>query len=129
MKFTFVILHYLTTEDTVECIDSIIKNIKYDNYNIIVVDNGSYNNSGEKLKRIYESNKSIKIILNKNNLGFAKGNNLGFNYAKYELNSDFVALINNDTIINQYDFITNIIKSYNKYNFDILGPDIRSTKY
>ena len=31
-KFTFVVLHYITIEDTTECVDSILTNIKYDNY-------------------------------------------------------------------------------------------------
>ncbi len=125
-KFTFVILHYLAYDDTIECIESILKNISYNNYNIVVVDNGSDNNSGERIMLKYQNQSNLKTIINSENLGFAKGNNTGFKYAKYELKSDFIALINNDTIIQQADFIDLIIDKYNSFPFHILGPDIIS---
>jgi len=127
-RFAFVVLHYLTLEDTIECVDSIINNIDYKNYKIVIVDNGSPNGSGTILKEKLHNNDKIIVILNKNNLGFAKGNNVGFQHAKHRLNADFIALINNDTIIEQSDFITKIIEKFKSSNFHILGPDIVSTK-
>lgn len=127
-KFSFVVLHYLSLNDTIECVDSILKNIDYENYYIVVVDNGSPDNSGKVLKEKYETHSKVKVILNKKNLGFAKGNNIGFNFAKKELKSDFIALINNDTIIEQKDFIRKILDEFNRSNFHILGPDIISLK-
>jgi len=59
-------------------------------------------------------------------LGFAKGNNIGFNYAKYLLKSDFIALLNNDTYIKQPEFISLIIAKYDKFKFDVIGPDVIS---
>lgn len=126
INFTFVILHYLTYEDTKECIDSIKNNIKYDNYHIVVVDNASSNNSGIELKKEYDSDKKVTILKNSTNLGFAKGNNVGYKYAKDVLKSSFICLINNDTIIKQSDFIDKILDFYNTERFDILGPDIIS---
>ncbi len=125
-KFTFVILHYLAYDDTIECIESILKNISYNNFNIVVVDNGSENNSGERIMLKYHNQSNLKTIINSENLGFAKGNNIGFKYAKHELKSDFIALINNDTIIQQAEFIDLIIDKYKSYPFHILGPDIIS---
>lgn len=126
MKFTFVILHYLTFEDTSECVDSIINNVSYDNYSIVIVDNGSDNESGHLLHSKYNSNPKIHIIDSSINLGFAKGNNLGYNYAKNNLNTDFVIMINNDTIIEQKEILLKIFSIYNKEKFDVLGPDIIS---
>jgi len=127
-KFTFVVLHYVTIEDTIECVNSILNNIDYDNYHIIIVDNGSPNKSGKLVIEKFQNNPKIKIILSEKNLGFAQGNNLGFKFAKYELNSDFISLINNDTIIEQKDFVKRIINEYENKKFHILGPDILSTK-
>ena len=127
-KFTFVILHYLTEKDTIACIDSIINNIEYENYAIVVVDNGSVNQSGEMLLKYYSKNKKIKIIINHENLGFAKGHNIGFKYAKHTLKSDFIALLNNDTFVKQSNFIQRIIEKFGTTPFHILGPDIISTK-
>ncbi len=127
-KFAFVILHYLTENDTIECVDSIINNVNYGNYHIVVVDNGSGNKSGERLSNRYSHNKIIKIIINPENLGFAKGHNIGFEYAKYTLRSDFIALLNNDTFIEQGDFIQCLIDKFESTPFHILGPDIISSK-
>ena len=126
-KFVFVVLHYLNIEDTLECIDSIQNNISYENFNIVIVDNASPNNSGKRLKEQFNRVENIKVILNEENMGFAKGNNVGFQFAKHELKADFIALINNDTILRQSEFISNIIQKFNELHFHILGPDILST--
>lgn len=122
----FLILHYQTIEDTKECINSILSNIKYEYYNIIVVDNGSPNGTGKKLAELYKNNSKIKIIISENNLGFARGNNLGFKYIKNNFNADFIVMINNDTIMQDQDFIKKIIEEYEREPYHILGPKIIS---
>jgi len=127
MHTTFVILHYLTEDDTIECIDSIQKNIISKDYNIVVVDNASPNGTGEKLFSIFENDPRVEVILSKENLGFAKGNNLGFQKAKYDYHANFIILLNNDTYIEQTDFLDVMIKKYQSEAFAVLGPDIIST--
>jgi GT2 family glycosyltransferase len=127
-KFTFVILHYQTVNDTIDCVDSILNNVDYQNYHIIVIDNGSTNNSGKILLKRYSHNKKIIIIINEENLGFARGHNIGFKYAKHTLRSDFIALLNNDTLIEQPNFIQSLINKFDSIPYHIVGPDIISTK-
>ncbi|MED1471925.1 glycosyltransferase family 2 protein [Bacillus salipaludis] len=127
MRISFVILHYLTEQDTIECIESILNNVSYKEYSIVVVDNGSPNDSGERLKTRYQNNSKVDVIISDNNLGFAKGNNLGFIKAKYEYHSDFIILLNNDTIIEQQDFIDKVLSKYSTKKFAVLGPNIIST--
>lgn len=120
----FLILHYLALEDTIECIES-IKNTQLDkNYKIIVVDNGSTNNSYSMLLKRYESDSDVRILFSEKNVGFSRGNNLGFVYAKKNYQPDFIVMINNDTVIEQKDFCNIIVEKYKKYNFSVLGPDI-----
>lgn len=126
MHISFVILHYLTEKDTVECVNSIYNNVDSENYSIIIVDNCSPNNSGIRLKKMYAKEKRIEVILNPKNLGFARGNNVGFTKAKYEYKSDFIILMNNDMYIKQKDFIKKIINSYKNINYAVMGPDIIS---
>ena len=127
-KICFVILHYIVIDDTIECIESIFNNIKYENYNIVVVDNKSPNSSGKILKDKYKKNDRVTVILNNENSGFAKGNNIGYKYAKAILKAQFIILINNDTIIKQNDFIDKIINTYEETKFYVLSPNIISTK-
>jgi GT2 family glycosyltransferase len=123
---SFVILHFLNTGDTIECIESIKTNIDYSNYFIVLVDNGSPDGSGKLLQEQYKDDKQIIVLLNKKNLGFAKGNNTGYSYAKETLKSDFIVVINNDVVIDQRDFIDIVLNKYRKYQFHIAGPDIIS---
>lgn len=125
-RFTLVVLHYITVKDTEECIESILQTIKYANFNIIVIDNGSPNDSGKLLYQKYKNHNRVDVILLQENLGFAKGNNFGYLVAKYVFDSDFIIFINNDTIIRQKDFIERIIEKFKLEQFDILGPDIIS---
>jgi GT2 family glycosyltransferase len=124
MKISFLILHYKNISETIECVESILKNVNYDNYDIIIVDNGSNNDTGEILKEKYNKNKKIEVIISKTNLGFANGNNLGFKYIKDNINSDFIVMINSDTIIEQGNFCQILIDEYKQKHFHVCGIDI-----
>lgn len=126
MKIAYLILHYMAGADTIECIDSILKATEYSKYetNIIVVDNGSTNDSFQQISNKFKDNKKIKLIHSDINLGFAKGNNLGYRYAKYELNADFIVQLNNDTIISQIDFNEVLVNKFYEKRYAVLGPDI-----
>jgi GT2 family glycosyltransferase len=93
-KVTIVILNWNGKKDTLECIES-LKKITYPNYEILLVDNGSVDGSVNYFSEHYPD---IKIIDNKVNLGFSEGNNVGINWA-LENNTDYVLLLNNDTIV------------------------------
>ena len=126
MKIAYIILHYMAYDDTIECTNSILdisNNCNHD-VKIIIVDNGSSNNSCSILKEKYKDNNNVTIIINDSNLGFAKGNNVGFLYAKNIFKADFIVQLNNDTIINQTDFNDRIIKLYDQNTYAVLGPDI-----
>lgn len=122
--FTFVILHYLSIDDTIKCIDSIKKIGIKNKVEIVVVDNASKNNSGILLKEKYINDNSVHIIVNNENLGFTKGNNVGFKYAKETLKTDFIILCNNDTYLIQDDFFELVYGEYKQSNFAVLGPKI-----
>ncbi len=125
MIFTFVILHYMVSDETIECVNSILDNIDADNniINIVVVDNGSTNDSFSSLKDKLIDERVV-LLRSQENLGFARGNNIGFKYAKEVLKSDFITLINNDTVILQSDWTSKAIELYKKYDYAVLGPDI-----
>lgn len=126
MKITFVILHYETTDDTRQCLESLIKYLIHKDVNIILVDNGSTNGKIDKIQEEYLHNERMHFIYSEKNLGFAKGNNLGFRYAKEVLGSEIIVLCNNDLIFRQNDFIEILEKLYREKNFDIAGPKIIS---
>lgn len=95
LKVSLVILNWNGIDDTLECLDSVEK-LNTDDFelNIIVVDNGSTDDSLEKLSKV----KGINLVVNKENLGFAAGNNTGINYA-LKNGADYIVIINNDVIL------------------------------
>lgn len=127
MKYVFVILHYMTFDETKQCVESILDNVQGD-YTIIIVDNGSTNNSGKLLKKEFEKNDNIILLLSEKNIGFAEGNNLGYKYATKYLYPDFIICINNDTLIKQKNFLDIIKHNFDETDFFVLGPDIIADK-
>lgn len=121
----FVILHYQTINETTECVESIINNIKYKNKHIIIVDNASPNKSGLYLKDYYKNYENIEVIINSKNLGFAKGNNVGYAHAK-EMGAEYIVQVNSDTIFKDEFFITELIKIHKEKGYAVLGPKIIS---
>lgn len=92
LDLSIVIINFNTPQLTKQCVDSIIKYCKGINYEIIVVDNASTDDSVKRLEKIKQS----LLLRSKINLGFAGGNNLGIHKAK----GKYVLLLNSDTIIN-----------------------------
>lgn len=122
-KVAVVILNYLNYKDTIECIES-LENDKYSNKEIIIVDNGSYNESWQVLSDKYK-NSNIHLVKSEENLGFAKGNNLGIKYARNNLKCNYILLTNNDTIFKDNNMITSLINSYEE-GIAVIGPRIIS---
>lgn len=121
---SFVILHYMDYNTTFQCVESILKNIDYDNYRIVIVDNGSTNESAESLEKTFANDKRIVILYSNSNLGFSQGNNLGYQYSKEELAADFIVITNNDTIFEQKNFVQIMIQECNRTKAYLAGPDL-----
>ena len=97
MKLSIIIVNYNVKHFLKNLIDSIFKaSIKYE-YEIIVVDNASSDGCVEEIKTNYPD---IKLIANKENIGFGAANNQALKIATGE----FIVLINPDSIVNQNTF-------------------------
>jgi GT2 family glycosyltransferase len=81
---------------TKQCIFSIFKNHPLLNFEIIIVDNGSTDETKEFFEK-FQDLKNFKLIANKKNLGFAKASNQGARIAK----SPYVLFLNNDTVVSK----------------------------
>ena len=126
-KIGYVILHYLTYDVTIECVEKVLNQLGKNDV-IVIVDNGSHNKTGIKLFNKFKEYKNVHTILNDKNLGFAKGNNLGFKYLKDNYDIDLIVMINNDVLIEQVNWRNQLISIYNKEYFDLLGPEILDIK-
>ena len=126
---SIVVLHYNDFEMTKAYIAN-LKKLNWENitYKIIIVDNCSPDFSGKRLMRYYKDDGHIDIILLNSNIGFAKGNNVGIIKAFSNYKSDLVSVSNNDIIIEDRLFMQKLNIIYSEKKFDIMGPDIFSTR-
>ncbi|MHB1108005.1 MAG: glycosyltransferase, partial [Lutibacter sp.] len=84
LNLAVVVLNYVNYHETIDCVNSILEQT-YKKFNIIIVENGSQNESFSILNGLFGNNPLIKILKNDINLGFAKGNNIGIRYVRKEL--------------------------------------------
>lgn len=120
--FAYVVLHYRTIGLTKDCVSS-LRAISPDSH-IVIVDNGSGDGSGHALRDLYSSCDLVDVILSPENLGFASGNNLGYQYALANYSPDYIVVMNNDVIISQADFESRIVSYMMESRVDVCGPDI-----
>lgn len=128
VDIALVILHYKTLKETLDCVTSIKKNLDSQNYSIVIVDNASPNGTGDELLARFSSDERCTVIKSNENLGFARGNNLGIDYARNTLKAQFVACFNNDTILACKNFWSVIKQEYDKSHAAIIGPKIWCVK-
>lgn len=142
-KVSIIILNWNGVNDTLECLKSLYK-VNYNNFDIIVVDNASEDDSVEQINKYhkeknnqiitrkkshspvknYNSNKNLFLIENDKNYGFAEGNNIGIKYALNNLKPDYILLLNNDTIVDK-EFLSELINvGDSEDKIGILGPTI-----
>ena len=93
MNLSVVIVNYQTFEMTKNTINSILEHSYPFSYEIIVVDNASSDDSLSRLQEYFKD--KVKFIASSENNGFAAGNN----QALMQVNSDYVLLLNSDTIV------------------------------
>ena len=82
MDIVFVILHYMVEEETYRCVEYIRDRIDTKDYHIVIVDNASSNGSGMLVEKKYSDSLDVSVLLNQKNVGYSRGNNIGFRYTK-----------------------------------------------
>ncbi len=96
-----IIVGYNNKKDLEDCLKSIAQST-YKKYKIIYVDNGSVDGSAEYVKKFH---RGVVVIKNKNT-GYAGGNNIGVRYALGALKSDYIFILNPDTVVEKNCFKT-----------------------
>lgn len=117
-----VILNWNNYEDTFECLKS-LSNIKYPNFQIIVVDNGSTDGSGQALADSFES---ADFIFNEDNMGFSGGMNTGIQRGLEE-GADYIWLLNNDIVVTDKSVLQVLVEAMEENpEIGICSPVIES---
>ncbi len=97
---SILIVNWNSKENLKDCLSSLFK-ISYQNYEVVMVDNGSVDGSVEFVEKEYPK---VKIVESKENLGFAGGNDFGIKHC----HGKYVLFLNNDTIVTK-NFLNELV--------------------
>lgn len=118
---TVILVNWKGTDDTLACLKT-LKNIQVPKdcrFEILVVDNAS---GGDAVARIKNGFPGITVLEQKENLGFAGGNNVGIQYA-LQNNCDYVWLLNNDTEVDK-NSLAGLLEVFDSKHVGIAGSKI-----
>ncbi len=146
-KIAIIILNWNGWKDTIQCLESIYKGV-YSNFDVIVVDNSSEDESVSMIKewaknelifssdslaqseriqlielgclsdsrtalikmKLQSNSRTMYLIENKKNYGFAQGSNIAIKYALNVLKVEFALILNNDVVVEK-TFLFELIKT------------------
>ncbi|MFV8372879.1 glycosyltransferase family 2 protein [Flavobacterium sp. LB2P74] len=118
MQLSVIILNYNVRYFLEQCVLSVQNALEKIDGEIIVIDNNSQDDSCEMMKKRFPN---VKLIQNKENLGFPKGNNIGVAQAQGE----YICILNPDTVVSEDTFvkILNFVTSsaVEKNNLGVVG--------
>lgn len=129
-EVVIIILQYNDSQDTIRCLNS-VKELHYQNFETIVVDNNSRTDQHNSIRLFIESqvNAGTKIhfLINSENLGYSGGNNRGIEFA-LKIGTDYVLLLNPDAEVKE-DLLAKLIeKAESDPKIGIIGSAIDEGK-
>ena len=116
MKVLVIIISYNFEPWMERCLESL--RLSAHPVDVLVIDNGSKDQSAERLRKDYPE---VRLIVNGKNLGFGKANNIGMQIALTE-GYDFVFLLNQDAWIDPNTIGTLVALSQKYPEYGILSP-------
>lgn len=114
MTLSVVILNYNVRYFLELCLKSVEAAVRHIDAEIIVVDNNSSDDSTAMIHQLFPS---VRLIINQDNLGFSKGNNIGIRQAKGE----YICILNPDTVVGEDTFQDILSHVKNIPDLGILG--------
>lgn len=114
MQLSVIILNYNVRFFLEQCVFSVQKALENIDGEIIVIDNNSSDDSCAMMKEKFPN---VKLIENKENSGFPKGNNIGVAEAK----GDYLCILNPDTVVAEDTFNKILNSEFCNINTGIIG--------
>jgi len=118
-KASVIILTYTLDPTYVRlCLESIWAETRYPNFEVVVVDNGSAPEVIDHLSAAASVEPRLRVILNEENVGFARGNNTGIRACP---DADHVVLLNDDTVVTP-GWLSKIVRYLADERVGMVGP-------
>lgn len=126
MNIGFVILTWNSEKVIEACLASIYAMDGIDSQ-VVVIDNGSSDNTKEIVSKITSKDgSSLKLICNNNNLGTTKTRNEGLRYIQ-KFNVDYYCILDSDTVVNSEAFMRLHTEMCSNPGYGIIGPKMSTS--
>jgi len=103
-----IILNYNGQRFLNRCLSSVLET-RYARFEVVLVDNGSTDESLKLVQKAFGKNEKMKIVKLPKNMGFGPANNIGFRYAI----GDYIVFLNNDTSVDS-DWLAPLVDNLEK---------------
>jgi len=117
-KVAIVIVSFINLDYLKLCLESIWAKTIYPNFEVIVVDNGAQPQIVRYLEATALAEPRLKLILNGENLGFARANNIGMQAASQ---CDYIILLNDDVVVTQ-GWLGKMVRHLEDPQVGLIGP-------
>jgi GT2 family glycosyltransferase/glycosyltransferase involved in cell wall biosynthesis len=122
IQASIIILTYNNLDYTRMCLESIYEKTEASEFELIVVDNASTDNTPHFLQEYASERPNLKVIFNKVNQGFARGNNIG----AAEATGDHLVFLNNDTVVTK-GWLSDLLRHLQNMAVGMVGPVTNSS--
>ncbi len=119
---SIISINYNYADATTEMLDSVVSN-SYPNLEVIVVDNASTKPGFDQLLKKYPFS-NFQFVKSETNLGFAGGNNFGYQYAS----GDYIIFLNNDAVLTDGCLENMVAALESNAKLGLVSPIILNTK-
>jgi len=133
-NFVIIVVDNASEDDSIEnirqyCNSTLKVNSKFFNYSPLNKPIELFENTNNVLKETFNLNtenfvNKLFLIKNSKNYGFAKGNNIGIEYAINTFDPDYVLLLNNDTVVDKEFLRELVLYVEENQNVGVIGPKI-----
>ncbi len=117
MQLSVIILNYNVRYFLEQCVLSVQQALEGIDSEVVVVDNNSSDDSCEMIRSRFPT---VKLIENKENLGFPKGNNIGVSQA----NGEYICILNPDTVVAEDTFTKVLAFAKKQHDLGIVGVNL-----
>ncbi|MCL4487310.1 MAG: glycosyltransferase [Chloroflexi bacterium] len=117
-KACIVVVTWNNVDLTRQCLESVLRDHTYPQFQVIVVDNASTDETPAYLTALAEREPRVRIVLNEKNLGFAAANNVALRRVQ---DCEFVVFLNNDTVVPR-GWLARLLRHARKSDIGLVGP-------
>src|SRR5215470_12499855 len=124
MKIGYACTNYNNAADTREAVCSLLKNREHQ-FRIVVIDNNSGKENVDALNNLAAEFRQVELILNKENLGYFRGLNMGIKHLRSSHPEIDLMVVGNNDLVFPADFADSLVRNLSMLEkYPVVSPDI-----